>query len=299
MKLKGIDISEWNGKVNFSTLKKVGVDFVIIRCGYGSDYKEQDDSEFYRNIKECKKYKIPYGVYLYSYAQDKDMADSEADHVLRLIKGLDPQYGVWYDIEDDSLPNDRKLLTDICVEFCEKIKKAGHRAGVYTTTYWFENRVDDERLEKYEHWVAQWNDTCEYEGRTDIWQYTDRRPINGKIFDGNICYKDYMHSSKPKPKPSKKTVKELAAEVIEGKWGNGTARKKKLTAAGYDYDAVQDEVNRILALAPKWIYYTVKTGDTLSGIADQYGTTVSKVAADNGIEDINLIFVGQKIRIPK
>ena len=98
---------------------------------------------------------------------------------------------------------------------------------------------------------------------------------------------------------AKKSVSEIAKEVIAGKWGNGAVRKSKLKAAGYDYDAVQKEVQKQLAAADKAQaqYYTVKKGDTLSAIAKKYGTTWQKLASLNGMKNANLIKVGQKIRV--
>ena len=97
----------------------------------------------------------------------------------------------------------------------------------------------------------------------------------------------------------KKTVDQLAQEVLAGKWGTGSTRKKKLEAAGYNYDAVQKRVNEILAdqKKKKTITYTVKKGDTLSAIAQKYGTTVKAIAAENKISDVNVIRVGQKLKI--
>lgn len=102
----------------------------------------------------------------------------------------------------------------------------------------------------------------------------------------------------------KKTVDELAKEVIDGKWGNGEERKKKLTEAGYDYSAVQARVNEILkgqsgssGSSSTAQYYTVVKGDTLSAIAKKYGTTVAKLVELNNIANPNLIYVGQKIRV--
>lgn len=102
------------------------------------------------------------------------------------------------------------------------------------------------------------------------------------------------------PAPSKKTVDELAKEALAGKWGNGDDRKKRLTAAGYDYSAVQAKVNALLKNQPSApVYYTVKNGDTLSAIAQRYGTTVSAIQKLNPtlIKNVNLIITGWKIRV--
>ena len=95
----------------------------------------------------------------------------------------------------------------------------------------------------------------------------------------------------------KKSVSELAKEVIAGKWGVGDTRKKKLTSAGYNYNAIQTEVNKILANQKKTVTYTVKKGDTLASIAKKHKTTVDKIAKDNNIKNVNLIYSGQKIKI--
>lgn len=97
---------------------------------------------------------------------------------------------------------------------------------------------------------------------------------------------------------SKKSNEQIAQEVIEGKWGDGNTRKSKLKAAGYDYDAVQAIVNKKLgAKSSSKQYYTIKKGDTLSGIASKYGITVRKLQSWNGIKNANLIYAGQKIRV--
>ena len=108
-----------------------------------------------------------------------------------------------------------------------------------------------------------------------------------------------VDTSSGSPKKQTKTVDQLAKEVIEGKWGNGDDRKKRLKAAGYDYDKVQDRVNELLApkASVKTVTHTVKRGDTLSAIAVRYGTTYKAIAADNGIKDPNRIYVGQKLKI--
>ena len=98
---------------------------------------------------------------------------------------------------------------------------------------------------------------------------------------------------------SKKSVSAIADEVIAGKWGNGNDRKNKLQAAGYDYNAVQAEVNKKLGSGSgsSAQYYTIRSGDTLSEIAQKYGTSVSQLQSWNGIKNANVIYAGQKIRV--
>jgi LysM repeat protein len=116
--------------------------------------------------------------------------------------------------------------------------------------------------------------------------------VNGRYIRGYIC-PNFTSIADPE-----KTVHELALEVIAGKWGAGATRKRRLTEAGYDYDAVQAEVNRILcSQSAQYSVYVVVSGDTLYKIAKRFNTTVKKLAKDNGITNVNLIYVGQKIYI--
>ena len=123
-------------------------------------------------------------------------------------------------------------------------------------------------------------------------------PVNGRYIRGFVTPNyEAMAASSGK----KKSVAVVAQEVIAGKWGNGSTRKRNLEAAGYNYAAVQKKVNEILAAKKKkkTITYTVKKGDTLSAIAAKYGTTVKAIAAENKISNVNVIRVGQKLKITK
>ena len=103
MKKFGIDVSTWQGNVDWEQAKAAGVEFAILRCGYGMDIAEQDDNTFDRNATECERLGIPYGVYLYSYATKVARAESEAKHVLRLIEGRELEYPVYLDLEDKTV----------------------------------------------------------------------------------------------------------------------------------------------------------------------------------------------------
>ncbi len=120
----GIDISQFNGNVDIAALRDK-VDFIIIRCGYGDDYPSQDDTQYRANVRKCLDNGIPFGVYLYSYARNPTMASSEARHTLRLLEGLTPLYGVWYDLEDSTLPTGQALI-DNCLTYCSALRQAGY-----------------------------------------------------------------------------------------------------------------------------------------------------------------------------
>lgn len=190
MAVKGVDISVHNGDVDFAALKNAGVQFVLIRCGYGSDFTNQDDTMFAKNVAKAESAGLPWGVYLYSYATNHNMAMSEKEHTLRLLNGRKPLYGVWYDVEDSSQKNCKDLVS-ICDTYCGNIEKAGLYCGIYSMTSWLNSSLNSPKLDKYDKWVAQWNTTCEYKKPYGIWQFTDKLNVDGKIFDGNYAYKNY------------------------------------------------------------------------------------------------------------
>ena len=196
------------------------VDFVIIRCGYGSDYANQDDPQFEANVKKCQAAGIPWGTYLYSYAKTKAMAQSEAAHTLRLLQGRRPPYGVWYDVEDSSLPSGEALIDNV-VAYCQALEAAGLYCGVYASLSWWEGRLNSPRLDRFDKWVAQWNSACTYPKPYGIWQYTDRLAIGGQVFDGNWAYKDYpaiiqaMGSQQEGASLTEADVRKLARQEME------------------------------------------------------------------------------------
>lgn len=300
----GIDISKHNGNINLDPYKG---QFVIMRVGYGNFTL---DKKFKRNVEECKRLGIPFGVYHYSYALDVATAKKEAQAVLKAIEPYrnDIKVGVWFDMEDgdgykrkNGFKFNHDTIAPICYAFCKIIEDAGYYTGIYTSTSWLKyvSGVND----RFDKWVADWGtDNGRQQTNTSnlgtIQQYTSK-PI-----DKDIMYADISRYSrgnttpvKPQPKPARKTNDQLADEVIAGQWGNGADRKKRLTEAGYDYDAVQKVVNQKTAKQTEEVYCVVKRGDTLSGIASRYGTTWQKIQAMNGISNPNRIYAGQRIRV--
>lgn len=184
MPIKGVDIS---GPINVTveTLRKAGIEFVICKTGFGGDYPGQQDSGIAANLAILEKAGMPYGVYHYSYARDKQGGIDEAKHCLRLLGSYKPAYGVWFDMEDAStLGGD---LPGAAKGFCDTIEAAGHQAGVYANAGWWKNRLTDPIFDKWPRWVAQYASECQI-ADPDIWQYTDKLVIGGQTFDGNYCY---------------------------------------------------------------------------------------------------------------
>ncbi len=155
MKLRGIDVSPHQGIIDWNKVKSQ-IDYAILSVGYGDNIASQDDKQFHRNAKECTRLGIPFGVYIYSYAASLAQAKSEVDHVLRLIKGYKLKYPVYYDLEDAGTTRkcSNKLIADMAEVFCNAIEKADYWAGIYANTSWFNNKLTDNRFNKWVKWVA-------------------------------------------------------------------------------------------------------------------------------------------------
>lgn len=190
--LRGIDVSEHNsvGKpgtpqykpIDWEKVKASGIDFVILRCGYGSNYTMQDDEDWEYNVSECERLGIPYGVYLYSYAESKMDALSEAHHVLRLIKDHKLSYPVYFDMEESRMLDDN--LAEIATTFCNEITNEGYPVGVYANLNWWNNYLTDPCFLNWHRWVAQYNTTCDYKGIYGMWQDTSKGTVDGIV--GNV-----------------------------------------------------------------------------------------------------------------
>lgn len=298
--MRGIDVSSWQEAINWSKVKSQ-IDFAIIRLGYGDNVERQDDKYFLNNVNGCIANNIPFGVYIYSYATNlggNASIQSEVDHCKRLLSKIGKKpFCVYIDMEDDStIKLGKTLLTNFALEFCKQITQAGYKAGVYANQNWFQNYLNPSTIASYGYsiWCAKYSDNKpNISSNYDIWQYSASGKING--INGNVDM-DTMVNNIIGQQPSKKSIDELANEVIAGKWGNGEERKARLTQAGYNYQEVQNRVNQILKVNNK-VYYTVKSGDTLSAIAKKYGTTVNQLVAWNNIKNPNLIYPNQVLRV--
>ena len=178
---KGIDVSQWNGNINWAKVKNTDVDYAMIRCGYGMDEVGQDDTMWKKNADACTANGIPFGTYLYSYADTVARAKSEAEHVLRLVKGYDLAYPIYYDLEETNIRNklSKAQIAQIAKTFCDTIQAAGYKVGVYANLDWFNNYLTDPVFDNYERWVAQWNHSCTYEGDYAMWQCTNAGSVDG------------------------------------------------------------------------------------------------------------------------
>lgn len=192
----GIDVSEHNGVLDWAKVKATGVEFAILRSGYG---KKAVDGQFAANLRGAEANGVPYGVYHYSYALTQDDAKREAELALQLLDGKRPAYPVWFDMEDaDGYKAKRMTLTKaaitgICKTFVEAVQAAGYTCGVYANKHWLETYIDVAQLGGCPIWLAQWASKPTWTGSYDLWQYTDSGKLAGLSgsFDMNMAYADY------------------------------------------------------------------------------------------------------------
>lgn len=251
-----IDVSKHQGTIDWDQVKASGqVQGAIIRCGFGSNIMSQDDSKFNRNVEECIRLGIPFGVYIYSYAKTLDQAQSEAEHVLRLVEPYKSNlsYPIYYDLEQSGTESGAK---ERAIVFGDIIESAGYWCGVYANQYWWNKYLVG--LNRFTKWVARYSVSEPNVSGCDIWQYTSKGSVTG--ISGNVdCNKVY---------------RDLVSEIRGGT------------------PVVP------IAQASKHFDYVVKSGDTLTKIADKYDTSVTTLVTLNSIANPNLIVVGQVIKIP-
>ena len=251
--LKGIDISEWNNGLDYTTLSK-HIDFAILREGC----RTRKDYLFDTHINGCRAARIPIrGVYHFIYAVNNHQAKLEAESCIKNVQaaGLPKSTYIWADLEYDTItkakaqgitlgPADVRNFTEI---FCETVKAAGYPTGIYTNLDYWIRMYGDEILSRYPVWYAQYSSKRSKDCL--IWQCGSRvlPGSNGQALDYDIWYESEDVVAEPVATEPTKSTEELAKEVIAGKWGSGEARK---VALGSRYDEVQKKVNEMLAPKP-------------------------------------------------
>lgn len=194
----GIDVSTWNGNIDWNKVKNSGVSYVIIRTGFRGSTQGSlvEDNKFRQNIKGATNAGLKVGVYFFSQAINEVEAVEEASMVLGQIKGYKLAYPVFIDVEpsggraDGLSTGDR---TKVVNAFCQTIQNNGYKAGIYANKTWFTNKLNTSALSGYKIWLAQYNSTVTYKGRYDMWQYSDKGKINGISgnVDMNLSYLSY------------------------------------------------------------------------------------------------------------
>ena len=318
MVMRGIDISKWQSGIDLSA---VNADFVIVKATEGIGYVDKSCDGFFQKALSLGK-KLGF----YHFARPTNDPVREADFFYENCKGY---FGKAIPILDWEAENKQNVA--YAKAWLDRVYQ---RSGVKPVIYMSESVANAYNWSSvanadYGLWVAKYRDNnpdynynmANAGSRPKVkcwkfycmWQWTSTGRLNGYSgnLDCNVFYGDGTTWDKyagksgtaskpapaPAPAPARKSNEVIAQEVINGAWGNGEDRKKRLTDAGYNYTVVQAIVNKKIAARNQSVYYVVKRGDTLSAIASKFGTTYQHLAQLNNIANPNKIYAGQKLRI--
>ena len=324
MSIKGLDVSEFQGNVDWVQVKNAGYQFAMLRAGYGF---RTPDQQFRRNASECNRIGLPAGAYWFCYALSPEDARQEADGCLEVIAPYRLEYPICYDIEHASVTYAEQngvtitpaLATQIVKAFCNRIEERGYFAMYYSNQNFLETYLPPEMTQRYALWFARYG--SRYDGLDyGIWQYTSTGSVPG--IAGNVDldtgYVDYASvirkaglnhldsNPTPPPKPTPPPADYITYVVQPGDTLSEIAERygttyqtlvslNQISDPNLIHPGQTIRIPENSSSAPQ--YYTIRSGDTLSEIAQRFGTSVSTLMSLNGISNPNLIYAGHKIRI--
>ena len=218
----GIDVSDFNGDIDWYSVKNAGIDFAMIRIGYML-YESGEivmDTKFEHNLQAAYEAGIKTGVYFFSQAVSKEEALEEADLVINAIKDYTISYPVVFDWETVNAKSARTndvtvdTLSECCIAFCERVKEAGYTPMIYQNKDIALRKLDLPRLKDYDFWLAEYNDKPTYRYHFDMWQFGQNGYITGieGDVDMNISFRDYgdplpeIRSATPTEPPAEQPV---------------------------------------------------------------------------------------------
>lgn len=220
---KGIDVSQWQGTIDWKKVKAAGIEFAMIRAGYGQN---NIDPQFKRNISECNRLGIPCGIYWFSYAYTEAMAVREAEYALAAVEPYKLEYPIAFDWEGDSynyavkngVKPTKALASAMARAFCKRIEQGSYYAMVYTNPAYLSQYYDTDIPKEFDIWLAQWPTKPDPNNKPSqaggIWQYTSSGSVNGISgrVDMDASYYDYpaiikenslnQPSTSPEPEPN-------------------------------------------------------------------------------------------------
>ncbi len=324
MSIKGLDVSEFQGEVDWERVKAAGYQFAMLRAGYGFGTV---DKQFKRNASECNRIGLPIGAYWFCYAVSLQTAIQEADGCINTISGYRLDYPVCYDIEQASVAYaagegvtmTADLARNVVQSFCNRIESKGYYAMFYTNKNFFDTYLGSSLSKRYAFWYARY--TGSFDGTNcGIWQYSSQGNIPGiggnvDLDEGFIDYAsviksaglNHLSETSPVSSPSSSPSPDYITYVLqpEDTLSEIAQRYGTTVSALVSLNGISDP-NKIYAGNTLKVpengnigsqYYTIRSGDTLSEIALRFSTTVSALAALNGISDPNKIYAGNTIRI--
>ena len=278
MNVKGIDVSQHNGNIDFNKVKAAGYKFVIIRCNNWDNNlnKVVKDIRFDDNYRKAKAAGLDVGTYYYTWYTDAAGAKHDAELCKEYIKGKTFEYPIYFDLEwQKAFARGKAVCSDMVKTFCDAMEKAGYFAGLYISRSPLQQYITAEVANRYALWIAEYDCRCNYNGTYGMWQYSDKGRVNGisNNVDLDICYVDYPKIIKDKGLNGYKKPSQPKAKPILDKAGfkNGDkslgvlclkewlafARDKGMTSANFDCShdkfaaGTEKAVNDILT---KWGY---------------------------------------------
>lgn len=237
MKIKGIDVSSWQGKPDWAKVSNSGIKFAILRI----HQKSGTDASFEHNYKGCKSNGILIGGYKYSYALTSAQAIEEAENVISVLGGRGLDFPVFYDLEwAQQRSLGKQAIENIAVAFLTRIKKAGYKAGIYCNLDWYNNVLSD-ALKQYDCWIARYpasdNGSVQERLRPNVgvgWQYSSKGKVSGISgnVDMDVFYTDYRTEQKGEATVSKTKLQKFTelGDYYANNGGNKPYLEKRTNA---------------------------------------------------------------------
>lgn len=281
--LKGIDVSKWQGQIDFNAVKRSGVDFVIIQAGYGKSFT-QKDPYFEQNYARAKAAGLKIGAYWFSYALTPDEAIQEARTCAAVIANKQFDFPIYYDLETEAkskyfpFATGKTNCSNMVKAFCTELEKLGYFVGLYISRSLLQTHITKEVVERFALWLAEYGSKLNYTGKYGIWQRSSTGRVVGVIGDVDIDEAVIDYST-----------------IIKSGGFNGYPKQQseKPTQEQPKPSPAPNEGEQ------EYIEYQILKGDTLTRIAKAFGTTIAKLKEINNIKNVNLIYAGDIIKIPK
>lgn len=250
----GIDVSHYQGKIDWKKVAKSGKKFAIMKCQYEAQ-SHRIDEFFEANYKGAGENGLARGVYIYIARTSMLDPVSDAQSLVNHLAGRPLEYGIWLDLEDASVaPKGKAYIMDLVYQYEKIFKAAGYYVGIYCNRDWFIRLIHSQLKEDFDFWIARYpsNDKGIYNSNSSLkpkykeavaWQFSSKGNVPG--IKGNVDL-DVDYDGIISLSQIRKTNEEIAAEVRADLWGTKDTtptREERLTAAGYDYKAIQKIVN--------------------------------------------------------
>ncbi|MDR1241049.1 MAG: LysM peptidoglycan-binding domain-containing protein [Oscillospiraceae bacterium] len=289
MEHRGIDVSAFQGFIDWPQVENSGLKFAMIRATYGIS---GIDARFRENMENISKTKIAAGAYHYCYAANTDEAVKEADHLVNTISSYKFHYPIAVDMEERSIANlGKQKITDIIVAFIDVLRKSNFYPMIYTTENWLRNFIDINRTLDVDIWLGQWSPAPNYTKNIGIWQHSNSGnvPGIGNNINLDISYKDYESL--------------IESEGMNMPVGNLQPITTSMPPVGdlnlnpnpNNLPPIQDSVEN------EPVIYRVKPGDTLWSIAQRFlgsGHKCKDIQTFNNLSN-ETIHAGQTLMIPQ